>query len=573
MLAFPLLRGLLLVLGGAFAGGLLAKAFKQPVIFGYLLAGLLVSGLTGKLGLSRESLGILAEVGLTFLMFSLGLEFSLEKIGKLKKVVFGGAAGQIILTILVGAWFLETVFGLPFPAAFIAASAFSLSSTAIVVKILSEKARLESLPGEIMFGWLLVQDLAVLPLISLLPALFNGAAVSTNLLIMGKAAAILLLTWLAAGKVVPRFADFVSSLKNRELLLLFAVAVVFSFALLSSNFGFSLGLGAFLAGLILSQASAHFAVFSEIRPLRDVFLAVFFVSLGLSLEPSFFLAFGPRILLVSLSFLLLKVFLTALILICFGYHGQTIFSCSFGLAQVGEFSFVLAATALAGRFIDKETYFLIASVALLTMVLTPWFFLLAEKLYWQANRLSRRFPAWHERFFAHLDRRLPLEELPFEKHVVILGYGRVGRWVGAILDKVKVPYIVVEYNPEVVRELKLLEKPVVFGDPTELDVLDLAQVDKAKLVVIALPDPLTQRMVMANCQALNPRALVICRSHLEEDSRELMALGVDQIIQPEFEAALSMGHRILQSFGFSKDDINLKIKQIKKEHEEKVISN
>jgi CPA2 family monovalent cation:H+ antiporter-2 len=571
MFNFPI-PGLLVVLGGAFIGGFAARQLKQPIIFGYLLAGLLISGLTERLGLSRESLGILAEIGLALLMFSLGLEFSLKKIERLKKVAFGGATSQIILTILIGAWFLEKFFGLPFPAAFIAASAFSLSSTAIVVKILSEKARLESLPGEIMFGWLLVQDLAVLPLISLLPVLFNGSDVTTNLLTMGKAVVILLLTWLAAGKIVPKFADLVSSLKNRELLLLFAVAVVFLFALLSANFGFSFGLGAFLAGLILSQTPAHFAVFSEVRPLRDVFLAVFFVSLGLSLEPSFFLTFGPQILLISFCFLFLKVLLTALILICFGYHAQTIFSCSFGLAQVGEFSFVLAATALAGGFIDKETYFLIVSVALLTMVLTPWFFLLAEKLYWQANRLSQRWPALHDRFFAHLDRRLPLEELPFEKHVVILGYGRVGKWVGAILDKVKVPYIVVEYNPEVVRELKLLEKPVVFGDPTELDVLDLAQVDKAKLVVIALPDPLTQRLVMANCQVLNPRALVICRSHLEEDGRELKALGVDQIIQPEFEAALSMGHRILQHFGYKKDDINLKIREVKKEHETVVSS-
>ena len=556
-----------MVLGGAFVGGFAARELRQPIIFGYLLAGLLISGFTDKLGLSRESLGILAEIGLALLMFSLGLEFSLKKIERLKKVAFGGAVGQIVLTLLIAAWLLEKFFRLPFPAAFVAGSAFSLSSTAIVVKILNEKARLESLPGEIMIGWLLVQDLAVLPLISLLPVLFGGSAVTTNLLTMGKAVAILLLTWLAASKIVPKFADLVSSLKNRELLLLFAVAVVFLFALLSANFGFSFGLGAFLAGLILSQASAHFAVFSEIRPLRDVFLAVFFVSLGLSLEPSFFLNFGPQILSVSLVVLLLKLLLIALILVCFGYHAQTIFSCSFGLAQVGEFAFVLAATALAGGFIGQETYFLIVSVALLTMVLTPWFFLLAEKLYWQANRISQRLPALHQRFFAHLDRRLPLEELPFEKHVVILGYGRVGRWVGAILDKVKLPYLVVEYNPEIVRELKLREKPVVFGDPTGLEVLDLAQVDKAKLVVIALPDPLTQRMVMANCQALNPAALVICRSHLEEDSQELKALGVDQIIQPEFEAALSMGHRILQHFGYKKDDINLRIKEIKKEHD------
>lgn len=566
---FNLLYNLLLVMSSAFIGGLVSKKLKQPLIFGYLLAGLVVSGLAGilVLGLDRRGLSVLAEIGLALLMFTLGLEFSLKKIEKFKATVELGAGLQIILTILIGTFLLKFIFGFTSNTAFIMACSFSLSSTAIVIKVLSEKAGLESLPGEIMLGWLLIQDLAVLPLITLFPILFAASGLSQNLFSLVKALAIVLIAWYGAKKVISGFTDFVASFESRELLLIFVVCLVFIMATITFKLGFSLGLGAFLAGLILSRATSHFAIFSEIRPLRDVFLAVFFVSLGLSLEPSFLILNIGKIFTISLFVLTFKIVLIAIILSFFHHHAKTIIESSFGLSQVGEFSFVLASTALAANFLNRNEYSLVVSATLLTMVCTPWLISFSETLYKKVSLIAPRFPNFYKHFFTQEDRLLPFKELPFENHVVILGYGRVGKWVGEALRKAKIPFLVVEYNPQTVRRLKLEENSVIFGDPSDINVLDFAQVDKAKLVILAIPDPLTQKIVIANCQALNPKVKIICRSH-SEDNEDLKAMGIDNIIQPEFEAALSIAHRAFQSFGFDKENVDETIKKIKREHEQ-----
>ncbi|MCL5090889.1 MAG: cation:proton antiporter, partial [Patescibacteria group bacterium] len=449
---FTLLWGLLAVLGSAFLGGFWAGKIKQPLMFGYLLSGLLFSYLLENFGLKRETLGILAEMGLALLMFSLGLEFSFQRLEKLKKIALGGGSLQIILTIGISALLFKNVFGFDFPVSLVMGSAFSLSSTAIVVKILQEKGQLESLSGEILESWLLFQDLAVLPLMSLLPlVLGQGSANYFSLL------AAFLALGLAFGvgiKLIPYCLNYLMTFKNRELLLVFSVCIVFLFGLGTLNFGFSFALGAFLAGLILSQSQANHAIFSEIRPLRDVFLAIFFVSLGLSLEPGFLFSHVGQIIGVTAIVILLKTLVVGSILVFFHYHLKTIFTVALGLSEVGEFAFALAAAAFSGRFLNQSYYSLIISVTLLTMVLTPLLFSLAEKLYFLSQKILKKVPSWQRRFLAQYDQLSPPDELPFLNHVVILGYGRVGKWVGSALGKAKIPYLVVEYNPQIVRQLE-----------------------------------------------------------------------------------------------------------------------
>lgn len=564
---FSLLSGLLFVLGSAFLGGIAAKKLHQPLIVGYLLSGLLFSVLLGNFGLKRESLSLLAEIGFALLMFTLGLEFSFTKIQKVKGTAVSGAMVQIILTIFLGTLLLINFFGLSFRSSFIIASAFSLSSTAIVVKLLTEKNRLESLSGEIMVGWLLIQDLAVLPLLSLLPVLFGSAGLSANLSGIFKAALLLAVTWYMARKIVPKLANRVILTQSRELLIIFAVIIVFSFAFFTSSFGFSFALGAFLAGLVLSHSEAHLAVFSEIRPFRDLFLSIFFVSLGLSLEPGFLVSNLGTIITLGFIFLLLKLVIVGGFLLIKGFHAKIIFEGAFGLAEIGEFSFVLAATALSLRFISRPEYGLVISVALLTMVTTPWLFSLSETAYRKSYHRLARFPRWHKRLFKGYHETLLAGEASTENHVVLLGYGRVGRWVGKALERAKVPYLIVEYDPYIFKDLRLREKKVIFGDPADIAVLDFAQVDKAKLVVIAIPDSLTQKIIITNCRVLNKNVPIICRSHLEEDASELKSLGAEHIIQPEFEAALSIIHRSLQHFGLGSQAIGREIKEIRKEHQ------
>lgn len=564
-ISFPL--GILIVLGSAFIGGFFAEKFKLPTILGYFIGGIFVSGLLSGLGWGRETLSVLAEIGLALLMFCLGLEFSLRRVEKSKKRVYLGAVVQVVLTVFLGTILLRNIFGLDLRVALIVAAAFSLSSTAMVVKILQEKSQSENFPGEIMISWLLAQDLLSLPLSGILPFFFGKVDWQGIINTLFNSSLILLFTLLCGWKIVPFLIDFIASFKNRELLLIFVVILVFIFSLLTASFGYSFVIGAFLAGLVLSQTSENHAIFSQIRPLRDVFLAIFFVSLGLSLNPSFIITNLGKILSISLLVLVLKFILISGILAYFGYHAKVILNVGLGLSQVGEFSFVFAATAFSQGFLGSFGYSLITSVALITMALTPSLFQLSGFLYRKSGILAVKLPFLYRKFFVCSDHRLPLEELPFENHVVILGYGRVGKWVGNILEKVNIPYLVVEYNPQIVRELKLEGIKVVFGDLADIDVLDYAQVDKAKMVILAIPDALTQKIAVAHCRSLNSGVEIICRSHLKEDHRELKSLGVDFIIQPEFEAALSISHRVLQRMGFKKEEINEKLKEIKKEHD------
>lgn len=558
---------LLLVLLFAFGAGVLAKKLKQPLLLGYLIAGLLISLIAKKIGLDKDSLKSLSELGLTLLMFTVGLEFSFTKAEKIKRVVVSGALIQILATLIFGAFICLYFFNLDFRSSVIISLAFSLSSTAIVVKILTEKGRLDSLPGEIMTGWLLIQDLAVLPMIALLPILFNGGEMAANLIFLGKALLVILVALIFAKKIVPILTDKISGLKSRELLLLFTVCLIFVFSVFTKALGFSYGLGAFFAGLVLSQATAHFAIFSEIRPLRDVFLAIFFVSLGLALDPNLLAVSWPKAVLLGASFIGLKIIIVGLILFIFGYHGRVIAAASFGLAEVGEFAFVLASAANIAGFLGNNEYSLIILVSLGTMVMTPWLIAFGEKIYFWLSCRADTFPPFLAGFLKGADYESGPEELEYHDHAVILGYGRVGKYVGSALEKAKIPHLIVEYNQEIVRQLRLQGKKVVFGDPTNRDVLDFAQVDKAKLVIIAIPDSFSQKVIAENCRELNPEVKIICRSHFEEDFDLLRGLGVEYIIQPEFEAGLSIVHRSLHCFGFTKEEVGQKIRDIRQEHE------
>lgn len=557
----------LLVLLFAFFGGLLAKKLKQPIITGYLVGGLFASFFSRVWGVGGGNLTLLSEIGLALLMFSIGLEFSLKRIEKIRKKVIWGTVLQTLILVFVGTLILKHVFNLDLQLSLLASSAFALSSAAMVTKILQDKNQLESLPGELMIGWVLVQDLLALPLSSLLPLLAGNFLLSSeSVSLLFKAAGLLLLAWVTK-KLMPKFSSKIDNLKSRELLLILALIFTLFFALISSFFGFSFVPGAFLAGLILSSTNVNHAIFSEVRPLKDFFLAIFFISLGLSIDPFFIIQNIGVILLIGLIFLLLKVLTITAILSVFGYHAKVILKTSFGLAQVGEFSFAFVMSSFAEKSLNSSGYSLVISVTLFTMILTPLLFSLADKVYSKASVRLVCFPNFYKRFFVGFDKSLPLEEIPFENHVVILGYGRVGKWIGNVLDKEKVPYLVVEYNSEIVRELRLEGKKVVFGDPSDLDTLDFAQVDKARLVVVAIPDPVTQKIAITNCKLLNPKVKLICRSHVEEDLAELKSLGADNIIQPEFEAALSISHRALQGMGFGKEEINEKLREVKSEHE------
>ncbi len=567
MTELNLIFDLFLVLALAFLGGFIAKKLRQPLILGYVLGGLILGRLVFNFIQRKTELENLAEIGIALLLFSLGIEFSFAKIYRVKKIAFFGGIIQIAFFILLGVLIFPR-FGFDLYSSLFMACCFSLSSTAVVTKILFERGEIDSLPGEIMVGWLLVQDLAVLPMLLILPkmAFLESISIFQFLLIILKIG--LLFLFIFFGRfVIPKILDLVMAVNSREILLLSVIFLCLFSAFGTYELGLSFALGAFLAGFLVSESSQNHAIFSEIRPLRDVFSIIFFVTLGTIINPSFLLFHFWQILTLAFLVIFLKFLIVSSLVLYLGYHSKTAFLVGVGLVQVGEFSFILSKMGISQNLIPEEIYSYILSVSLLTIVLTPLFFNLAPKFYsFLKKTTSLKFPKLYSLVFAGFDRRQGLDDLPLENHVVICGFGRVGSWLGRACEMAGIPFIVVDFNHQVVFDLRRRGIPVVYGDPADLEVLDFAQVDRAKIIVIAIPDSHTQELVITNALTLNPQINIICRSHFEKDQLRLKSLGVKTIIMPEFEASLSIIHRILQSFGFDKEEISGKIKRIKLEH-------
>jgi len=555
----------------ALAGGLLAKKIRLPIVFGYITAGLVFNIFFGNSFGNKNDLSNIANIGIALLMFSLGLEFSFQRMLALKKVLIIGVSLQIIFTTIF-LFIFGIIFSFNIKEALFFGIVCSLSSTAIVVKILSERNEIETQEGDVSINWLLSQDLAVLPISLLLPVLsFANKENSLNIIIdlflrLFKTGVILIIVILLGRKVLPKIINTIAKLNSRELILIAAILISILFACLSLNLGLSFALGAFIAGLIISGSIENHAIFAEIRPIRDLFSMVFFVLLGIMVNPSFIIENLLIILALTIIVLFSKHFVVYILMRFYRYHPRIAGRVAINLVQVGEFAFVLSLIAFKDNMISSYLYSLIISVALLTIAITPFLIEKYTYLYKLSKIVSNNLPPFfHLKIFVTKEHQPNFNnnDLPFENHVVIIGFGRVGRNIGKLLFINKIPFVVVEMNEKVVSELKKDNIPVVYGDPIEYGVLDYAQVDKAKIIVIAIPDKISQEQIIENSLSLNKNIFIICRSHIEEDKKILQEKGAKFIIQPEFEASLTIGHKLLEKFDVSKDKINSSIKSLR----------
>ncbi len=562
---------LFLVFAAAITGGIAAKRLRQPPLLGYIAAGILFGNLSPKLA-SQEFLKQIAESGITLLLFTLGVEFSFHRLRPLLRSLLWAATTQIILSIFIFLLGLLAL-GFPFLPALFIASAAALSSTAVVVKILSERGDLETLPGEIATGWLVIQDLAVVPLMIILPAVagvvgggvptFFGTIGTIALSIIKAVVALALITYL--GRVgIPQLLNKVAAIGSREVFLLATIGLVFLAATATYALGLSAGLGAFIAGLLVAETSQNHAIFAEVRPLRDLFAVIFFVTLGMVLPASFLLRQWPILVSLTVTVVFLKWFLVTGIMRFLGYHRKSAFLVGLYLTQISEFGFIIAQEGLGIKALSQDQYALLVALVFLTIfVSTPLLGGGHQLYYWLRHFLGKHWP----RIFPENDEKsVGDEQMNIADHIVICGYGRVGKYVGRALQMANVPFLVVDYNHNTVAELRGKGIPVVYGDPADKDVLDYAQVDLARAVIIAIPDRHTQEMIVTNAQSLSRRVRIICRTHHEEDQRHLKSLGVHTLVQPEFEAALAIVERLLADFGVAPEDISGKISRLKIEH-------
>lgn len=570
--SLSLISTLLLVFSAAILGGVAAKFLKQPMVLGYIAAGVLFGNVFPN-GTDASFLSAIAQGGITLLLFTLGVEFSFHRMKKLLGSIGWAAGLQIVLVIFV-MYVLSALFSLPFLTSLYIAIATSLSSTAVIMKILSERGELETGPGETMMSWLIIQDIAVIPIMIIIPAIVSATSgvsqpafiplLGTITFTMFKAAITLGVVVYLGRRAVPKLLTAIAGIGSREIFVLSTVGIAFFCALITYVFGMSAALGAFIAGLLISETSQQHAIFSEIRPLRDLFAIVFFVSLGMGLPISIFVTSGVLLLILTIAVLFIKWLVVMGLMRFLGYHRKTAFLVGIGLIPMSEFGFIIASQGIAMHALSQTDYALIVALTFLTILLSAPLTSQGQGLYYMLQQaLGGKWPSL---FHTRQELNKLKEELPYRDHIVICGYGRVGKYIGRALEMSGIPFVVVDYNNATITKLREKGIPVVYGDPADIDVLDYAQVDYAKAVIIAIPDRHTQELVIANSQTLNRRIKIICRTHHEEDQKDLKSLGVDAVVQPEFEAAISIVERLLPSYGVATDDMAGRISRLKIEH-------
>jgi CPA2 family monovalent cation:H+ antiporter-2 len=539
------------LLFAALIGGILVKLLRLQPIVGFIIAGMIVGSL---FYLDNSGTAKLAEIGTILLLFSIGLELSLARLKRIFKTAVLGGVLQITLTTLI-LFFLLSIIGFDFKVSLIFSLGFSLSSTALVVKMLMDRGEMDTIHGELMIGWLLIQDLSVIPIMIIITSLTQGNVLFSTVLALLKAVLVIVSVVVFGKLLAPFVIHKIASLNSRELLIVAAVALALGTALLTSFFGISPALGAFLAGIVISESQENHAVFAETRPLRDLFVALFFVTLGFIVKFSVFSQHFWLILFLVFVILILKFLIFIFISFAFGYHGRTAFLASIGLTQVGEFSFLIFSYSKGLNLLSSEQTSLGILVALTSIITTPILFKLAIPLWRKINEKSLKWPKVNK-FITGWDRSVPSKVSEYKNHIIICGFGRVGSWIGKALGMQNIPIVVVDYNQGVIKNAKQMGIDGIYGDPSETEVLEQAGVKNAKAIVVAIPDRIAQEELITRVQTKHPSVKIYSRAHFDEDFERLKFLRVDKVVQPEFEAALTIIKSIILSRGKSLDDFN-----------------
>jgi monovalent cation:H+ antiporter-2, CPA2 family len=563
---FRLIVDLVSVLAAAAVGGILAGLCRQPALLGYILGGMVV-GPAG-LGLLKELLQIetLAQFGAAFLLFALGVEFSFAEIKKVQGVALGGAALQIVLTITVtvvlcgvtGAW--DT---LPAKGVFLGAI-LSLSSTAVVLKSLMERNETSTRQGQVMLGILVVQDLALGLMLAVLPALNQppeaiGLAVGQALLKIGlfAAGAFVVGVW-----IVPRLLRLLAKTESRELFLLGVVTLCLSIALLTEQLGLSIEMGAFVAGLMISEVEYADQTLTYVEPIRDIFAALFFATVGILIDPVFLWQNLELILGLVALVLLGKFLIVTPIVMLFRYPLKTAITVGLGLAQIGEFSFVLASEGRSLGLVSRRIYLLILGTTAVTLIITPFIFKVIPQLFKWAEGVPFLKPYFTA---GELPKEVAIGDA-LQNHIVVCGYGRVGRNLVSLLQEHKYPLVAIDQSEAAIQKLREAKVPYVYGNAASLYVLEKAGVHRAKSLVISLPDPVSTRLTLKRALEIQPGLDIVVRAYNNRDIELFYQLGAKEVVQPEFEASLELTSHVLKGYGTPISVVVGEMQQIRNSH-------
>jgi CPA2 family monovalent cation:H+ antiporter-2 len=551
------LRDLVVIFSLSIGIILLSHRLRLPTIVGLLLTGAIVGPYGLRLVHDVEAVESSAEVGVILLLFTIGIEFSLQRLLSLKRIV--GIAGtlQVDLSVLA-AFLVARLVGREEGEAALWGFLVALSSTAIVLKLLGERGEIDSPHGRIAVGVLIFQDLSVVPMMLMIPVIAGTEASSWMALglVMIKAVAVVLVVLVGARTVIPPLLHQVVRTRNHELFILSIVVLCFGTAWLTSLAGLSLALGAFVAGMLISESDYGQQALADILPLRDLFSSLFFVSVGMLFDVGFAVRHLGTIAVIVGGILIGKTLIGAAATMAMGYPPRIGILTGLALAQIGEFSFVLARAGLAAGLLGEAIYQEFVAAAVVTMLATPFLVRAAPSL---ADWAARHWPSWLQ---GRREEGGPPEAAP-QDHVIIVGYGLNGRNVARTLTAANIPYVVLEMNPETVRVERGKGTPIYYGDASQEAVLRHMHVHRARVLVVAISDAAVTRRIVELARRLHPGLYIIARTRYAQEVAPLVALGANEVIPEEFETSIEIFARVLRQYLVPREDIERQIAAIR----------
>jgi len=547
----------------AFVGGFIAKRIGLPTIVGYIVAGVLLGPFTPGFRADVDLALELADIGIILLMFGVGIHFSLRDLAAVRGIAIPGALIQIVIATILGLM-LGLALGWGIGGGLVLGLSLSVASTVVLLRALTDRGEVDTAQGQIAIGWLIVEDLVTIVILVLLPTiapLMGGtAAASTDTLGtlgnvalgLGKAALFVAIMVVAGTRLVPRLLTLVSNQGSKELFTLAVLAIAIGFAYLSSTvFGVSFALGAFLAGAVVGESDVSHQAAADALPLRDAFAVLFFVSVGMLLDPSTLLEMPLAIAAVVFLVVVAKAITKFAIIAVFGYPVRVAVTVGAGLAQIGEFSFILGTLGLSLGLLPQEGFQLIVAGALLSIALNPLLFHFVDPLERRLrdNPLMTRLLEWRAGELAHLEPETA-DEAPLRLHAILCGYGQVGRLVARALDRRGFTYVVITQQRAEVEALRARGIEALFGEASNIELLERAHVEHARLVIVASSDPQVSPLIVERAKALNPALDFVVRTNGDEETAQLRSISPKvQAVHGQRELAVQMARYSLRRFG------------------------
>lgn len=551
-MGFVLLKDILVIFGVAVVVAFACHRLRIPTVVGLIIAGVIAGPYGLRLVQDQHAVEQMAEIGIIFLLFTIGLEFSIESISRVQRLFFLGGPLQVIAT-AVPVMLLVHLAEFSISTALLVGLLASLSSTAIILRLLQSRSEVTSPHGKGTMAILIFQDVAFVPMMLLIPFLAGQSTadpwVSIGLLI-AKVIGIWLVIWLLAPKVVPRMLSTIARTGSNELFLLSIGVICFAVAWATSLLGLSLALGAFLAGLILSDSEHSHRTLENVLPFRDVFSSFFFVSIGMLLDSSYVAQHALLLLGVTALFIIIKATASTVVMLGVGLPFRVSALAGLSLAQTGEFSLLVLAAGHAAGVFDSDQYQLILAGCLFSMVAAPFVVGLEQRLADLAGRLPMPLAMREGRYFIAGEPDPKLLD-----HIVIAGYGVIGAMVGHSAKLCDIPYDTIEVDFEIVRDQSARGVPIFYGDATNEASLLKANLPAARVFVVAIPDPAGAARAVATARRINPKVHIVARVRYVRDMARLYQLGANVIVSEEVEASVKIFSEVLSHYGVSAEMI------------------